>query len=209
MWLGRDYGLIRGELGRTAPHAHYAHQLMFSRGSPITVSLDGQVTTAHRLFIPSRQTHAILETQGEVSVLYAEPAVFDIAPLLHQDLSLEAMRRLPRRSLDDPRLERALAALDQHLAGKVSAQALAQAAHLSLSQLERLFAHQLGLPVRRLVLWRRLRIALHLALAGGTLTEAAHGAGFADSAHFSRTMKQLFGVTAAASLRQLKVELLT
>nr|WP_217908704.1 AraC family transcriptional regulator [Pseudomonas simiae] len=209
MWLGRDYGLIRGELGRTAPHAHYAHQLMFSTGSPITVSLDGQVTTAHRLFIPSRQTHAILETQGEVSVLYAEPAVFDIAPLLHQDLSLEAMRRLPRRSPDDPRLERALAALDQHLAGKVSAQALAQAAHLSLSQLERLFAHQLGLPVRRLVLWRRLRIALHLALAGGTLTEAAHGAGFADSAHFSRTMKQLFGVTAAASLRQLKVELLT
>jgi AraC-like DNA-binding protein len=209
LWLGRDYGLIRGELGRTAPHAHYAHQLMFSTGSPIRVSLDGQVTTAHRLFIPSRQTHAILETQGEVSVLYAEPAVFDIAPLLHQDLSLEAMRRLPRRSLDDPRLERALAALDQHLAGKVSAQALAQAAHLSLSQLERLFAHQLGLPVRRLVLWRRLRIALHLALAGGTLTEAAHGAGFADSAHFSRTMKQLFGVTAAASLRQLKVELLT
>lgn len=207
--MGRDYGLILGELGRTAPHAHYADQLMCSKGAPITVSLDGQVTTAHRLFIPSRQTHAILETQGEVSVLYAEPAVFDIAPLLHQDLSLEALRQLPRRSLDDPRLERALAALDQQLDGKVSAQALAQAAHLSLSQLERLFAHQLGLPVRRLVLWRRLRIALQLALAGGTLTEAAHGAGFADSAHFSRTMKQLFGVTAAASLRQLDVQLLT
>lgn len=207
--MGRDYGLILGELGRTAPHAHYADQLMCSKGAPITVSLDGQVTTAHRLFIPSRQTHAILETQGEVSVLYAEPAVFDIAPLLHQDLSLEALRQLPRRSLDDPRLERALAALDQQLNGKVSAQALAQAAHLSLSQLERLFAHQLGLPVRRLVLWRRLRIALQFALAGGTLTEAAHGAGFADSAHFSRTMKQLFGVTAAASLRQLDVQLLT
>jgi AraC-like DNA-binding protein len=209
LWLGRDYGLIVGELGRTAPHAHYAHQLMVCPGAPITVSLQGQVTSAHRLFIPSRQTHAILETQGEVSVLYAEPAVFDLAPLLHQDLSLEALRRLPRRSLDDPRLERALAALDQQLTGKVSAQALAQAAHLSLSQLERLFCDQLGLPVRRLVLWRRLRIALQLALAGGTLTEAAHGAGFADSAHFSRTMKQLFGVTAAASLRQLDVQLLT
>lgn len=207
--MGRDYGLILGELGRTAPHAHYADQLICSKGAPITVSLNGQVTTAHRLFIPSRQTHAILETQGEVSVLYAEPAVFDIAPLLHQDLSLDALRQLPRRSLEDPRLERALSALDQQLDGKVSAQALAQAAHLSLSQLERLFAHQLGLPVRRLVLWRRLRIALQLALAGGTLTEAAHGAGFADSAHFSRTMKQLFGVTAAASLRQLGVQLLT
>ena len=207
--MGRDYGLIVGELGRTAPHAHYAHQLMFSKGSPITVSLDGQVTTAQRLFIPSRQTHAILDSAGEVTVLYAEPVVFDIAPLLDQQLSLEAVRQLPRRSLNDPRLERALAALDQQLTGKVSAQALAQAAHVSLSQLERLFSHQLGLPVRRLVLWRRLRIALQLALAGGTLTESAHGAGFADSAHFSRTMKQLFGVTAAASLRQLDVRLLT
>ncbi|MGF6095901.1 helix-turn-helix domain-containing protein [Pseudomonas sp. 18175] len=209
LWLGHDYGLIIGELGRTAPHAHYAHQLMFSCGAPITVSLQGLVITAQRLFIPSRQTHAILDSEGEVSVLYAEPAVFDIAPLLQQELSLEAVRQLPRRRLDDPRLERALAALDEQLTGKVSAQALAQAAHLSLSQLERLFSHQLGLPVRRLVLWRRLRIALHLALAGSTLTDAAHGAGFADSAHFSRTMKQLFGVTAAASLRQLDVRLLT
>jgi hypothetical protein len=92
LWLGRDYGLIIGELGRTAPHAHYAHQVMCSNGSPITVNLDGQVTRAHRQFIPSRQPHAILESQGEVSVLYAEPAVFDLAPLLHADLSLEAVR---------------------------------------------------------------------------------------------------------------------
>lgn len=210
--MGRDFGLIVGELGRTAPHAHYAHQLIGCHGAPITVSLDGHVTTAHRLCIPSRQTHAILDTEGEVTVLYAEPAVFDLAALHHllinQTLGLDAVQALPRRSLADPRLERALAALDQQLTGKVSALALAQAAHVSLSQLERLFTHQLGLPVRRLVLWRRLRIALQLALAGNTLTEAAHGAGFADSAHFSRTMKQLFGVTAAGSLRQLDVRLL-
>ncbi|MBJ2247817.1 helix-turn-helix domain-containing protein [Pseudomonas haemolytica] len=212
LWLGRDYGLILGELGRTAPHAHYAHQLMLSPHAPITVSLDGHVTTAHRLFIPSRHSHAILETEGEVWVLYAEPMVFDTEPLqqllVDGELSPQALHTLPRRRLDDPRIERALATLDRHLGGKVSAQALAAAAHLSLSQLERLFTDQLGLPVRRLVLWRRLRIALQLALAGSTLTEAAHGAGFADSAHFSRTMKQLFGVTAGASLRQLQVQFL-
>lgn len=59
--MGRDYGLILGELGRTAPHAHYAHQLMVCPSAPITVSLEGHVTTAHRLFIPSRQTHAIID----------------------------------------------------------------------------------------------------------------------------------------------------
>ena len=213
LWLGPDYGLIHGELGRTAPHAHYAHQLMCSAGAPITVSLEGRVVSARRLFIPSRHTHAILETEGEVWVLYAEPIVFEAEPLQRllsgAALSLETLSTLPRRRLDEPRIERALAALDQQLRGKVSAQALAAVAHLSLSQLERLFAEQLGMPVRRLVLWRRLRVALQLALAGSTLTEAAHDAGFADSAHFSRTMKQLFGVSAAASLRQLQVQFLT
>lgn len=217
LWLGCDYGLILGKPWRTAPHAHYAHQLMFSLGGPVTVSLDGRVVTGHRLFIPSRHTHAILETEAEVLMLYAEPVVFDAEPLqqllLAGELSLEILdqhlRQLPRRTLEDARIKRALSALDQQLAGKVSAAALAQAAHLSLSQLERLFADQLGVPIRRLVLWRRLRVALQLALAGSSLTEAAHGAGFADSAHFSRTMKQLFGVTAGASLRQLDVRLLT
>nr|WP_218176778.1 AraC family transcriptional regulator [Pseudomonas costantinii] len=217
MWLGRDYGLILGELGRTAPHAHYAHQLMFCPTGPVTVSLDGRVVTTHRVFIPSRHPHAILESEGEVLMLYAEPAIFEAHAL--QQLLINAqpcldtldthLRQLPRQTLEDPRMERALSALDQQLTGKVSALAVAEAAHLSLSQLERLFAHQLGLPVRRLVLWRRLRVALQLALAGNSLTEAAHGAGFADSAHFSRTMKQLFGVTATASLRRLEVRFLT
>jgi len=216
LWLGPDYGLIQGMAGHTAPHAHYAHQLMLSPGGPITASLDGRVTTAHRLFIPSRMPHAILHSDGEVLMVYAEPGAFDFASLqsalADSELSLEALdrtlRQLPRRAQEDARVERALLALDQQLSGKVSAHALAQAAHVSLSQLERLFANQLGLPVRRLVLWRRLRVALGLALGGGTLTEAAHGAGFADSAHFSRTMKQLFGVTAGASLRNLQLTLL-
>ncbi len=217
LWLGHDYGLIFGELGRTAPHAHYAHQLMLCPGKPVTVSLDGRVTTAHRLFIPSRHNHALLASEGDVLMLYAEPATFATQTLEHLLLDAQPcldtlqsqLLELPRRAVVDPRLERALSALDQQLSGKVSAQALAHAAHLSLSQLERLFTHQLGAPVRRLVLWRRLRVALQVALGGSTLTEAAHAAGFADSAHFSRTMKQLFGVTAGATLRQLDVRLLT
>lgn len=36
--------------------------------------------------------------------------------------------------------------------------------------------------------------------SGSSLTEAAHAAGFADSAHFSRTFRRMFGV-APASLR--------
>ncbi len=216
LWLGPDYGLILGETGRTAPHAHYAHQFILSPDSPITVSLDGHMQTADRLFIPSRQRHAIVHAPANVLMAYIEPGAFE-PHLLQQaldttDLSLarleQSLRQLPRRQADDERVQRALHTLDQQLSGKVSAQSLAQAAHLSLSQLERLFVSQLGVPVRRLVMWRRLRLALDLAVNGHTLTAAAHGAGFADSAHFSRTMKQLFGVTAGASLRHLQVHLL-
>ena len=119
-----------------------------------------------------------------------------------------SLRQCPRQPLGDSRLERALAELDELISGTVAARQLAQAAHLSLSQLERLFGEHLGLPIRRLVLWRRLRLALAQVLAGSSLTVAAHNAGFADSAHFSRTMKKLFGVSAGRSLPPLECRLL-
>ncbi|MCB2253661.1 helix-turn-helix domain-containing protein [Pseudomonas chlororaphis] len=216
LWLGRDYGLIQGELGCTAPHAHYAHQLILAPTAPVTIELDGQLCTARHLFIPALQCHAILEAPGPLFTLYAEPLTIDAQALQHSLLGVEltlpalaeALRHCPRRIVQDRRIEKALAALDRQLTGKVSASALAAHAHLSLSQLERLFSGQLGLPVRRLVLWRRLRLAIGLVLAGEAVTEAAHGAGFADSAHFSRTLKVLFGVTARQALQQLELRLL-
>ena len=58
-------------------------------------------------------------------------------------------------------------------ARQCSTQDIADLVGLSRRQLERLFSGQLGLSVRRLVLWQRLRVALHLALSGASLTEAA------------------------------------
>lgn len=216
LWLGRDYGLIHGELGRTTPHAHYAHQLIVAPDAPVTVQLDGVDQTAHRLFIPSHINHAIVDAPQAVFTVYAEPLSFDgqtlRAAVFDAPLSLEgldrAVRHCPRRALEDGRIERALSALDGLLSGKVPAGALAAEAHLSLSQLQRLFASQLGLPVRRLVLWRRLRVAMGLILAGSPVTDAAHEAGFADSAHFSRSLKKLFGVTARQGLQHIELHLL-
>jgi AraC family transcriptional regulator len=61
-----------------------------------------------------------------------------------------------------------------------------------------LFVEQTGLPFRTYLLWLRLTKAVESMAAGASLTEAAHEAGFADSAHFSRTFRRMFGVAAAA-----------
>ena len=223
LWLAADFAILHGAAGVTATHAHYAHQLMLSRGAPFTAELDGSVHTAQRLLVASLRPHAILTAPAPMLTIYAEPQRLPASALLaaldgvappgaHSPVSLDglasALLAQPRQALPDPRLQRALEQVDALLSGKVSAAAVAEAAHLSLSQLERLFSAKLGLPVRQLVLWRRLRLAIRGILVGNTLTHAAHGAGFADAAHFSRTMRSLFGVRADRSLRQLTVKLI-
>lgn len=71
---------------------------------------------------------------------------------------------------------------------------------LSPSRLRHLFVEQTGLAFKTYLLWLRLSRAVECIAAGATLTQAAHEAGFADSAHLSRTFRRMFGI-AAASLR--------
>lgn len=217
LWLAPDFAILHGAAGATDSHAHYAHQLMLSTGAPFTAELDGSVHTARHLLVESLCQHAIVAAPAPMLTVYAEPQRLSGAALLAAaggasaptlDGIAAALQAQPRQILADVRVQRALDQVDAMLSGKVSAAAVAGAAHLSLSQLERLFSAQLGLPVRRLVLWRRLRLAIRFILLGSTMTQAAHGAGFADAAHFSRTMRSLFGVRADRSLRQLKVTLL-
>src|SRR3546814_5815939 len=55
----------------------------------------------------------------------------------------------------------------------------------------------IGMPFQRYVLWRRLLIAFDAIGGQHSATEAAHMAGFSDSAHFARTIKAMFGICAS------------
>jgi AraC-like DNA-binding protein len=77
-------------------------------------------------------------------------------------------------------------------AGPVSGTELAARVGMSASRLTHLFTQQVGIPLRRYVLWSRLRIAITRVRAGDDLTGAAHSAGFADSAHLTRTTRDMF-----------------
>jgi len=215
LWLGADFCLVAGTTGHARAHAHYAHQLLMACEGEVTALVDDQPQQASLLVIASNQRHAISDSDQRAVTLFAEPLAFELGDLERlcrqagpdlQNLAA-GLCELPRRELD-PRLAKALQRIRALDDGALPAQALAEAASLSLSQLERLFSGTLGLSVRRLVLWQRLRQALRLAMAGDSLTSAAIAAGFADSAHFSRSVRSQFGIRADLTLRQLRLRLL-
>lgn len=52
----------------------------------------------------------------------------------------------------------------------------------------------IGIPLRKLLLWQKLRRALETLNSAQGATEVAHAAGFADSAHLSRICLRTFGL---------------
>ena len=71
---------------------------------------------------------------------------------------------------------------------------LAEIAGLSPSRLAHLFRDRVGIPIRALRTWFRLKAAAIQIRRGANLTDAALGAGFYDQAHFTRTFRQMFGL---------------
>jgi AraC family transcriptional regulator len=100
----------------------------------------------------------------------------------------------------DPRIMRVIDRIGDEPDLRMTARTAAGIACLSESRFSHLFVEQIGLPFRIYVLWRRLSIAVDRMAAGGSLTSAAHDAGFADSAHFSRTFLRMFGIPASVLL---------
>lgn len=76
----------------------------------------------------------------------------------------------------------------------LSTEQLTNVSFLSESRLLHLFKEVMGLPIRNYILWYRLKVALEHLIREGTLTEAAHLAGFSDQSHFTRTCQKMIGV---------------
>lgn len=94
----------------------------------------------------------------------------------------------------DARINAALVFLRDSPQAYDSIEALSARVHLSPSRFAHLFKKVVGVPVRRYVLWLKMRHALDLAIAGDSLTTAALSAGFADSAHLSRSVRAMLGI---------------
>lgn len=95
----------------------------------------------------------------------------------------------------DERIVRVKALLRQRAMAAPTLGELAAAVHLSPSRLRHLFVAHTRSSFRAYLLWLRLHLALAAFNRGENWTAAAHAAGFADSAHLSRTFRRMFGVS--------------
>jgi AraC family transcriptional regulator len=106
------------------------------------------------------------------------------------------------RPATTPRIAAAVAFISSRIATDVSLADVAAAVHLSPSRLRHLFVEEVGTTFRGYVLWRRILHAAAAMMDGRSWTEAAHDAGFADSAHLSRTFRRMFGVSPRTLIKE-------
>lgn len=111
-------------------------------------------------------------------------------------LGLEAPPVVTR--VGDRRVQAAVDIIRSEVGRSLRVDALARRVELSPSRLSHLFKQQTGVPIRRYVMWTRLRAAVAYSVAGCSLTQLAHAVGFSDGAHLSRTFRQMFGFPPSA-----------
>lgn len=178
------------------------------------LEVGGSVHTHTSVALPANTPHTLLALEGP----YAGVAYLDARRYRFEDAQhlAEAWRRFvpgrddlreafgdalktPKRRVD-ARLLRVLDALD---AEGLSVAEAARHVGLSDSRLTHLMTDTLGAPPRTWRAWFKLRRAIGETLFNAAnLTQAAHRAQFADSAHLTRTCKQLMGVRPAQMLPQ-------
>lgn len=185
---------------------------------PHSLSVDGCV--AHLFIDPEASTGRALREQLPIKNTLAgasdpvlKAAWETLARLWHDEIKGDALRveaaalieRIcgPRlvQTLDN-RIQRMIATIERQPPGPIDFATASAGIYYSPSRLRHLFAEQVGLPFKSYVLWRRLMKAVDALGCGSSITIAAHDAGFADGAHFSRTFRRTFGLSANA-LEQL------
>jgi AraC family transcriptional regulator len=162
-------------MGRAIAHKYFGHALLAVVPPALSGDFRDRMTASFRA--PKRN----------------DAELVDIGHALVAHLAGDVRAEIP-----DWRIRKVIAWAAGQLDGQISLVDAIPLVDLSAGRLRHLFVEQTGLPFKTYLLWLRLIRAVECFAAGKSLTQAAHDAGFSDSAHLSRTFRRMFGVTPAA-----------
>ncbi len=200
---------LRVQFGRRAEWQSCAAALVPSRATHTIDVNDCDMSVV--LFIePETPTGKALAARmkGRLELLDADVvglAAADLERAWRRDKSYDAVKAVCMRLIQelsdtalrepsDPRVLAVVEYLRQRVDQVVTLAEVAKVVHLSPGRFRHLFVEETGMPLRTYVLWRRLLHVWTLLMQGAALSTAAHAAGFADSAHLSRTARNMFGL---------------
>ncbi len=101
----------------------------------------------------------------------------------------------------DERIVKVLEMLSRPGYSPIKISDLAEKVYLSPSRLIHLFTEQVGIPIRKYLLWARLLTSLHQIVNTRDITAASLEGGFSDAPHFNRTFKRMFGLNPSVLLK--------
>lgn len=139
--------------------------------------------------------HVALDLREEVAVIGIMTALAESRIAAQEGrVSLGELLGVGVRAKPNGRIAAALRHMreEPHRAHRLTT--LAERAGLSPSRFLHLFKAETGVPLRRYRIWNRMGAAVRASGQGASLTEAAHAAGFASSAHFSSAFRDMFGM---------------
>ena len=192
---------------------HHARGALVDSGTPHAFDCDGTLTAIGWVEVESEagrrlrdevlegRPYAVLEgaecdrLASAIGVTRAEEITCSGAYLRWRETLRALVPGLPDEPDVDARIGAVLAHLRTAPIPPPTVTSLAALVHLSESRLQHVFREQVGVPIRRYLLWHRYLTAMSYLADGATATVAAHSAGFADSAHFTRTAKTMNGFT--------------
>jgi AraC family transcriptional regulator len=198
--IGTD--VVEGPVVLIAPDVPHAYDAV-GRNAMIFIEPESRIGTAAMRQLADRPVarlapETFTDLAERMSCIWQPPRPDDATLVkLGKELALRLAADDLAARTTDVRIARVLEVLSVDTERRLSVQRAADIACLSESRFSHLFVAEVGLPFRTYMLWQRLMRAVEGISAGTSLTAAAHNAGFADSAHFSRTFHRMFGLPAS------------
>jgi AraC family transcriptional regulator len=142
------------------------------------------------MMCPTAAGRMLLETSSLLLAARLAHAHSETGPIRSPTLS--------RHGLDEGRLRRVLAYVEEHLADDITVADLANVACLSIFHFARAFAATVGVPPHRYVSRRRLESAKAMLATGrASLGEIAFDCRFSSQSSFTRAFRRATGMTPA------------